>query len=29
MANKVKEMLESAVANIKTTFDADSIIGVR
>ena len=27
MANKVKEMLESAVANIKTTFDANSIIG--
>lgn len=27
MANKVQEMLESAVSNIKATFDADSIIG--
>ena len=27
MTNKVQEMLESAVSNIKATFDADSIIG--
>lgn len=27
MANKVQEMLESAVSNIKSTFDANSIIG--